>query len=92
MAHCIYCKAETELHNSGRPICIPCDQKTAALIQDLADATMQVDAASDEFQSVLTEIPSGMPRPDGVQRIRNVSDRLRAARQVMWNAQDRLNE
>src|ERR1044071_132149 len=92
MALCFYCKTETELYSNGRPICIPCDNKVAALVRDLADATMRADAASDEFQAVVTEIPSGMPHPDGVQRIKNVSRRLRAARQEMSNAQNRLDE
>ena len=92
MALCVYCKTETELYSNGRPICIPCDNKTAALVRDLADATMQADAASDEFQAVVTEIPSGMPHPDGVLRIKNVSHRLSTARDQMVEAQDRLDE
>jgi len=91
MALCVYCKTETELYSNGRPICIACDNKAAALVRDLADATMQADAASDEFQAVVTEIPSGMPHPDGVQRIKNVSRGLKAARQQMGTAQVRLN-
>ena len=92
MALCVYCQTETELYSNGRPICIACDNKAAALVRDLADATMQADAASDEFQAVVTEIPSGMPHPDGVQRIKNVSRRLSAARDQILKAQDRLSE
>lgn len=92
MAHCVYCKAKTELHTNGCPICIQCDQKMAALVRDLADSTMQADAASDEFLAVMTEIPSGMPHPDGREKIKNVSQKLRAAREQMSRAEVRLNE
>ena len=91
MALCVYCQTETELYSNGRPICIACDNKAAALVRDLADAIIQADAASDEFQAVVTEIPSGMPHPDGVQRIKNVSRELRAAREQMGTAQARLD-
>jgi len=92
MALCVYCKTETELYSKGRPICIPCEQKTASLARDLADATMHADAASDEFLAVMTEIPSSMPHPDGGERIKNVSQRLRDAREQMSHAQGCLNE
>jgi hypothetical protein len=53
---------------------------------------MQADAVSDESQAVVTEIPSGMPHPDGVQRIKNVSRRLSSARDQMLKARDCLDE
>src|SRR5436190_612448 len=93
VALCIYCEAETELYDygNGHSVCARCTNGriAAGLMKDLADATMRADAASDEFLAVVTEIPSGMPHPDGVQRIKNVSSRLRTARQQMGNAQAR---
>jgi len=38
------------------------------------------DIAADQFNAILYEIPSGLPHPDGVQRIRNASVEAAAAR------------
>jgi hypothetical protein len=45
---------------------------------------MQADAASEAFQKVLEDIPSGIPHPDGSQRIRNISRKLSKARDEWW--------
>ena len=44
---------------------------------------MRVNAASEVFQKVMEEIPSDIPHPDGVQRIKNVSKQLSKARDEM---------
>jgi len=38
------------------------------------------DIAADQFSTILCEIPSGLPHPDGAQRIRNASVEAAAAR------------
>ena len=79
MAHCAYCQAETELFDSGIPICIECshawqtqrkppgdNQKVrATLIEDLVGATARRSQATREFNAVIGRFPSGFPRPDG---------------------------
>jgi hypothetical protein len=101
MAQCAFCKAETELYDGGAPICIECSrereravarQARTALIEGLAQATARAKAASAAFQSVMGEMPSGAPHPDGVQRIHNVSHELSAARKEMMTAHSRLND
>ena len=98
MAQCAYCKAETQLYFANVPICIQCadarspEQTRASLLQNVADATMRADAASEAFQKVVADIPSEMPHPDGVQRIRNVSRELSKARDEMMEAHRVLND
>jgi hypothetical protein len=101
MAQCAFCKAETEMYDRGAPICIECSrereaaaarQARTALIEGLTEATARVKAASESFQSVMSEMPSGVPHPDGVQRIHNASRELTAARKEMMTAHSRLND
>ena len=61
------------------------------LIQDLIDATSEKNAAFDAFQVVLGQFPSGLPHPDGSQRIANSSQCLAAARKKAMTAQTRLS-
>jgi hypothetical protein len=77
MAECAQCKADTELHTNGVPVCVNCDQShsnihiRARLVRDLAEATLIADAASQSFQRVMGEIPTDLPHSDGIQRIKN---------------------
>ena len=57
----------------------------AALVKELAEATLMADAASIELRAI-NEIPSDM------QRIYNASHKLTAARKVMTKAHARLND
>ncbi|MEO8050077.1 MAG: hypothetical protein ABI833_06635 [Acidobacteriota bacterium] len=43
-----------------------------------------------EFDTVMKDIPSGLPDPDGTQRIHNASHRMKIAREAMTNAQATL--
>jgi hypothetical protein len=45
-----------------------------------------------EFDEVLDQFPSGIPNPDGVQRIKNASNKLSMARKEMASAHSRLND
>ena len=62
------------------------------LIQDVIDATAEKNAAFDAFQVVLGQFPSGLPHPDGSQRIANSSERLAGARKKVMAAQTRLSD
>lgn len=104
MAQCAYCNSNTETYEaSGVPICAKCsDERESgeraaqkiryALIQDFVDATVREKAASDEFNTVIDQFPSGMPHPDVSERIQDASRKLIAARKEMGRAHSRLNE
>ena len=63
-----------------------------ALIKNLKEATERANAASRAYDAVMRDIPSGIPPPDGVQRIQNASRDLSQARAAMMKAHIRLNE
>jgi len=106
MERCARCKAEdTALYENGVPICLKCanarinpkppatdQQIRSTLLQDILELTARIDAASAEFDEVMRQIPSDLPHPDGVQRIKNVSAKLSTARQELMKAHRRLDE
>jgi hypothetical protein len=99
-------KTETFLYYSGVPVCIKCAEAHEAtrkppnsdryvrtiLFQDFVEATARVNAASEAFIAVMGEVPSGLPHPDGTQRIHNGSRKLSAARKEVMKAHTRLND
>jgi hypothetical protein len=106
MAQCAHCKAETYLYASGVPICIKCSDLWQAkrkppaatqdirttLFQDLLGATARNSEAIRGFDEVTGQFPSGLPHPDGVQRIKYASNALSIARKEMATAHNRLND
>jgi hypothetical protein len=105
MAQCAYCKAEIGLFDYGVPVCLDCaDARTkpkppatdqqirATLLQDVIELTARNEQAIQEFEAVTEQIPSGLPHPDGVQRIKNASAKLATTRQELVKAHRRLDE
>jgi hypothetical protein len=106
MAECAYCKAKTELYENGTPICVVCAEARAAtprasltesqirlrLLEEVRQATARVNAASESFNVIINDIPSGVPHPDGALRVAQASRELSAARAEMMLAHRRLNE
>src|SRR5579859_7447552 len=103
MAECTFCKAETQLYDGGVPVCLKCSdgkrkpptsehQILNVLRQDLQVATVRASAATAAFEAVTSEIPSGLPHPDGTQRIHNASREVTIARMEMLRAHHRLND
>jgi hypothetical protein len=98
MAQCAYCKAETQLYFANVPVCIRCadarspEQTRGSLMQNLEDATFRADAASEAFQKVIADIPSNIPHPDGIQRIKNASQQLTKSRDEMMEANRLLDD
>ena len=107
MALCAYCQAETELYDGGDvPICIECSDARKArrkppateqqirttLFQDVFEATARNNEATREFEAVMGQFPSGLPHPDGAQRIKNASSILTVARKEKMKAHNRLND
>ena len=62
------------------------------LLQDILEWTARIDEASVEFDDVMRQIPSDLPHPDGIQRIKDVSAKLATARQELLKAHRRLDE
>jgi len=106
MAQCAYCQTETQLHYGDTPICVKCSEEREVkrkppltqneirrvLVDGIVKATARVSAANEGFSATMSQFPSGLPHPDGVQRIKNASHELSAARKEMMRAHQRLNE
>ena len=103
MARCAFCKIqEAESCEYSVPICSACldlgraiphhGDIRSALDRDLLEATLRVDTASIEFKSIIEDIPSGLPHPDGTQRIQNSSRKLAAALRQREGAHNRLDD
>jgi hypothetical protein len=106
MAECAYGKTETFLSYGDVPVCIKCAEAheakrkpptpdrhvRTALLQEFVEATARVNAASEAFIAVMGDVPSGLPHPDGTQRILNASSELSAARKEVMKAHTRLND
>jgi len=105
MAACSRCGANTELHSKGVPVCLKCsdtggiqrkppnsDHIRKTLVTSLVEATLNVTHANQEFSETVGKFPSGLPHPDGVQRIKDASNKLNLARKEMMTAHERLND
>jgi hypothetical protein len=97
---------ETELFDARVPICLQCAARREAKTTDpqgrqdvhrtlaagVSEATARVNAANEALAAIIDSVPSGIPYPDGSQRIQNASHDLSAARQALTEAQRRLND
>ena len=103
MAQCVYCKSDTEMYDSGAPVCLDCANRAEAnppaeqnirdvLQQELRAATARAHAATDAFNAIMGDIPSALPHPDGTQRIHNIYRELSIARREMMEAHTRLGD
>jgi hypothetical protein len=103
---CAFCESETELAMDGMPFCRACSSKPeseivkltaareirAALHREVLASTALANAASAKLGAIMRDIPSGLPQPDGSQRIQNAAHALAAARNQVMRAHSRLNE
>jgi hypothetical protein len=62
------------------------------LINEVARAREHLRLANESFQTVMKDIPSSLPHPDGVQRIHNVSAENAQARKNLETARIRLDQ
>ena len=106
MDRCIFCKSETELHDSGTPLCVRCSDVGASkrkpptsehqvlnvLREDLQSAKERVTAANEAFEAITSEIPSALPRLGATQRIHKASREVTVARMEMLRAHHRLSD
>jgi hypothetical protein len=61
------------------------------LQQELKAATERAASASAAFLDVTSQVPSGLPHPDGTQRIRNMAHELAFARTELMRAHSRMD-
>jgi hypothetical protein len=107
MAECAYCKAETQLYDRDVPICTQCAEARdgsprkpptaeqsirTRLLQEVLEATALTGQAAREFEAVIGQFPSGLPHPNGSQRIKSASQNLTVARKALMKAHNRLSE
>ena len=107
MAECAYCKAETQLYDRDVPICTKCAEAREGsprkpptaeqsirtrLLQEVLEATARSSQAAREFEAVIGQFPSGLPHPDGSQRIESASQNLTVARKALMKAHNRLSD
>ena len=106
MGQCIHCKAEVELSRGDVPICANCLAKREseynpapteseirdALQAELLAAALRTLEAGEALKSLTREIPSGLPHPDGTQRILNASREVTESRYEMMKAHRRVSE
>jgi len=75
---------------TGIPNSVP-DAEGQALRQDLKSAHERRQRAYDLFREVMTDIPSGLPHPDGTDRIRQASRQFEHAQKDLIEALTRLD-
>jgi hypothetical protein len=94
------------MYDSGIPVCVGCSDARKAkrkspaseqeirtiLFRDVLEATARNNEATTEFEALMSKIPSGLPHPDGVQRITNASRSLSIARKEKMKADNRFND
>ena len=62
------------------------------LIQDVVDAARLKSEACEAFNAAIDQFPSGLPYPDGAQRVKNTSAKLSTARNKLRTAHNRLDD
>ena len=106
VTNCAFCESEAEIAVDGISLCRECSSKhgsdigklkaageiRAALRREVLASTARATAASEELNAIMGAIPSGLPQPDGVQRIQNAAHALAAARNAVMQAHSRLDE
>jgi hypothetical protein len=106
VAICALCESETEQAMDGVPLCEGCSGKPeskigklktdrqirADLRREILASTARAHDASQELIAIMSDIPGGLPQPDGNLRIQNAARALAAARNEVMQAHSRLNE
>jgi hypothetical protein len=78
-----------DLYGDGAPFCPGCSVREA-LTQEVLESTAKKGEAFRKFEAAMLHVPSELPHPDGVQRIKNASNDLTVARKEMARAYARL--
>jgi hypothetical protein len=94
------------MYQNQIPICTECSEERdergaqpareqqirTILVNSLVEATTRTSVASQAFNIVMSQFPSGLPHPDGSRQIHNASAALAAARKELMMAHNRLND
>jgi hypothetical protein len=86
------CKECSSKHGSEVSKLKTAQEIRAALQREILASTARAHAASEKLGAIMSDIPSGLPHPDGSQRIQNAAHALAAARNEVMQAHSRLNE
>ena len=62
------------------------------LIHDVVVAATLKSEACEAFNAAIDQFPSGLPFPDGAQRVQNTSAQLSTARKILRTAHNRLDD
>jgi len=102
MARCSRCDCDTELFVNGSALCPVSDARASEqakstrvhklLREQFNLAKNDLAAATERFDALIREVPSGLPHPDGSQRIYNASRELSEAREFLMKTAARLNK
>ena len=77
---------------AATPIPLATLEKVHDLLQEeLKQAAEHAASASAAFLDVTSQVPSGLPHPDGTQRIRNIAHELAFARTELMRAHSRMD-
>jgi hypothetical protein len=102
MEKCAFCKTQTDVFANNVPICSKCSAEHEhalplmeqyirnALQKELLTAEVRALKAKDEFRAITRDIPSGLPSPDGTQRLQNALKEVRASYAEMMKVQQRV--
>jgi hypothetical protein len=95
------------MYSAQVPICVACANASErlprtpplidigivlSLTEMLTKASAAAEAATQAFASIAKDIPSGLPHPDGVQRIENAAHKMNRARDEMLRAHARVSD
>jgi len=67
------------------------DHVRRILLLDVAEANARAEAAAAEFKAIMSSVPTGIPHPDGTQRIHQAAHNLSNAQKDMMQAHSRLD-
>lgn len=92
MPLCIKCTEAIDVKQPPEKAALDKDYVRRILLLDVAEATARAQEAAAEFKGIIGSIPSGIPHPDGAQRIHLASHHLANARKDMMRAHSRLDD
>jgi hypothetical protein len=94
MSPCRICGQLTELWVNQEPVCIACDGASReSLLMRLAELEQAAQKEHlrlmQQFNEIVSDIPSGIPHPDGTERIERARRELQIARERYREARER---
>ena len=92
MPLCVECAEALDAKQpSPRRATLHKDHVRRILLLEVAESSARANEAAAEFKAIINSIPTGIPQPDGAQRIHQASHHLSNARKDMMRAHSRLD-